>query len=199
MRGDLEERINECIEQDSTILNLYNLRLRDKDIIYLASRLCKCIYLETLSLIANDIGNEGVIALVQVLACTHITTLNLRGNLIGNEGAMALASVLPRTRIDTLYLDKNKIGDEGAMALVSALQKPPHIMWFSLFHNRVDDDVLKLIERTLEVNRHNYHRREWTMQDYCLMDIGNTSLVSPVVLNRFEQRKKDNLILFNNP
>ena len=194
----LEERINKCVSQESEHLNLHGLGFGDKGAVYLASRLWECVPLEYLSLSDNKIGNEGAIALAQVLPRTHITKLALLYNRISNEGAIALASELPRTCIKTLYLDSNQIGNEGATALASAIQNAPNIIYISLFNNRTDKNVPELIHKALEVNRHNYRRRERTMQDLCLMAIEDTSLVSEVVLTNFEQRKEDNYLLFGN-
>ena len=167
----LKQRINECIEEGSERLILRSFRLRDKDAVYLASRLWECIPLEYLSLSCNEIGNEG---------------------------AIALALALPRTRIKQLYLSYNRIDKEGAKALASALLIAPNMLYLSLRRNRVDLDALELIEKALKVNRHNYRRQTWTMQDYCMMSMEDTSLVSSVVRINFEQRKEDNYLLFGN-
>jgi hypothetical protein len=108
----------------------------------------------TLKLSANDIGDEGVIALSQALARNAaITNLNLAFNNIGDEGVEALARILARnTTITNLNLSFNNIGDKGVEALSQALAINTTITTLNLSSNNIKDRGGKLLADALAQN-----------------------------------------------
>jgi len=72
--------------------------------------------LTSLDLRANQLGDEGVRALVEL---AQLTVLDLGGNQITDDGARALAEL---GRLTSLALSTNRIGDDGARALAELRQ-----------------------------------------------------------------------------
>jgi len=81
--------------------------------------------LAELQLSANNIGDNGAIAIADALksGTTVLTNLGLSSNNIGPEGAKAIAGALKSGKavLTTLFLNNNKIDDDGAMAIAGAL------------------------------------------------------------------------------
>jgi Ran GTPase-activating protein (RanGAP) involved in mRNA processing and transport len=113
------------IGSENTIITTLQLEGRlDKDtFLELCAVLGSLTYLEELFLDNNEIGDEGVSALVKLLpSMKALNTLSLALNNITVEGAKALATVLPALgELKLLELSLNNIGDEGTKALAEAL------------------------------------------------------------------------------
>jgi uncharacterized protein (TIGR02996 family) len=76
--------------------------------------------LATLRLGNNGLGDAGVEALAACSRLAGLTTLNLRQNGIGNAGAHALAMSPHLGGLTALYLGNNQIGPAGAQALAES-------------------------------------------------------------------------------
>lgn len=92
----------------------------------LASGIMRNDALRTLVLADNDIGDEGAVALANVIAhgISAIEVLDLEGCSIGPEGVSALADAIAgNTTMVDLSLGRSTIGDMGAMALERMLKQ----------------------------------------------------------------------------
>ena len=151
-----------------TRIVIANCRLDDEGAKAIAKTLTNCENLVTLFLRDNQIGDEGAAALARALpCCKHLAELNLGGNEIGDEGARALAAVLERTSITSLYLSRNNIGDESAAALFQVLQKSPSITYIGLLWNKISDELLRLMDKQIEINQYNKLQRSLSLQLRC--------------------------------
>jgi hypothetical protein len=81
------------------------------------------LFLETLSLCGNSIGDQGAEAVAQFLRRSRaLKVLRLGANRIGAAGAAALARAIAAAehmRLEELVLDWNELGDAGALALAA--------------------------------------------------------------------------------
>ncbi|MDY7229524.1 hypothetical protein [Hyalangium rubrum] len=66
---------------------------------------------------ANQLGDEGAIAIARSSALNNLTALSLAGNGITDAGALALAESQHLRSLDSLYLADNPIGKKGRAAL----------------------------------------------------------------------------------
>jgi Ran GTPase-activating protein (RanGAP) involved in mRNA processing and transport len=89
----------------------------------LSDGLAKNGILKSLRLYCNEIGDEGVHALMYVISngISVLDDLSLRANHIGPSGAEEIARRLHRTCLKKLYLARNSIGDVGAQYLANVL------------------------------------------------------------------------------
>ncbi|KAL0251810.1 hypothetical protein GEMRC1_001022 [Eukaryota sp. GEM-RC1] len=87
----------------------------------------------------NHIGDEGVIALAEVLKVNEsVRDVFLNFNSISSKGAIALAEVLKiNDNIVKLDISDNSIGDEGAVALAEALKVNSTVTAINLAHNSI--------------------------------------------------------------
>jgi hypothetical protein len=94
------------------------------------------------SLMYNNLGDDGAIALAESASMSNLTHLNLCHNTIGDEGAKAIANSAHMKHLTSLVLSMNPIGDEGAKALA---QSPymKHLTHLHLGHNLIGDEGAK--------------------------------------------------------
>ena len=87
-------------------------------------RTVSVVVMTTLSLIWNEIGDEGAKAIAEALKVnTVLTRLRLGENKIGDEGAKAIAEALKVHAVLTeLHLGYNEIGDAGKTAVQDAVK-----------------------------------------------------------------------------
>ena len=78
--------------------------------------------LEWLELGYNDLGSEGVAALVEALPRSKLRVLSLDGVAIDDEGMVALANMLPRCGLEELDLGCIRLWDEGFAAFARAIK-----------------------------------------------------------------------------
>ena len=101
--------------------------------------------LAELQLSANNIGDNGAIAIADALksGTTVLTNLGLSSNNIGPEGAKAIADALQSgmSMLTKLSLEHNNIGPEGAKAIAGALKSGKAVLTtLFLNNNKIDDD-----------------------------------------------------------
>jgi Ran GTPase-activating protein (RanGAP) involved in mRNA processing and transport len=115
----------------------------------LAPAIASLRLLETLN--CSSIGNEGVRAIVGVLAnLNSLEELTLSYNSIGNEGATALAAGLMDLRsLKKLDLSHTSIGDEGATALADGLRHLRSLKSLILPNNSIGDDGISALAPAL--------------------------------------------------
>jgi Ran GTPase-activating protein (RanGAP) involved in mRNA processing and transport len=87
----------------------------------IASEISKYPTITMLALEGQDIGDDGAVALADVLASSSLTTLSLPGNKIGADGARAIATAISGSNLAELALWDNDIGDDGATAIAEIL------------------------------------------------------------------------------
>jgi Ran GTPase-activating protein (RanGAP) involved in mRNA processing and transport len=90
------------------------------------------VQLERLYLMNNDIGDDGLVSLLNVLKpFSSLHTLNLNGNKITRVGAEALAVFIRESpSLRNVYLLNNPIGADGRDFLFSVLQFRAEIQAF---------------------------------------------------------------------
>ena len=110
--------------------------------------------LKSLFLSSNEIGDEGVKALVKALETNKtLTTLDLRNNKIKDAGAKALAMSLKyNTTLTTLNLDSNEIGTEGAIALAEALETNKTLTTLNLDRNKIGTEGIKALAKLTNID-----------------------------------------------
>ena len=114
----------------------HSYKLEDENLtIALIERLASLTALTSLSLVGNNIGDDGAQALGGL---TALTSLRLNDNNIGDGGARALGGL---TALTSLSLDHNNIGDGGAQALggLTALTT----LWLN--DNNIGDDGVRAL------------------------------------------------------
>ena len=142
-----------------TDLTLLLNNLGDAEATVLAKGLAKNTSLTTLDLCCNRIRPAGATALAKGLAKnTSLTHLNLGLNGLGTEGATALAKGIAKNKsLTTLNLNRNKIGPEGAKALADSLKINTSLTTIMItlnpLGNNLGDDLIKAIEKELEINK----------------------------------------------
>jgi hypothetical protein len=119
-----------------TTLRLSENGLGNEEIIAFFNNLPENNLLTHLDLRSNEIGAEGVPALVNHFP-QGLTHLNLGDSEIGNAEAILISGHLPHGLTD-FDLSYNQIGDEGALALANHL--PQGITNFNLSHNDLTPD-----------------------------------------------------------
>jgi Leucine-rich repeat (LRR) protein len=110
--------------------------------------------LTSLSLISDQISDEGAKALAEVIEKnTTLTSLNLGWNEINAEGAKALVEVIVKnTSLRALYLGHNQISDEGAKTITEVLAKNRTLTELCLYGNPISDAGAQAIVQALEKN-----------------------------------------------
>ena len=121
-------------------LDLNRNHLRKNGCVALATLLrCSATELEHLYLSRNDIGDEGIEALVPALTnCNHLKELYLIGNpSITTKGWQSLATMLeaPNSNLQELYISQNNIDDEAAATFANALANNQTLHTLHLDHN----------------------------------------------------------------
>ena len=121
-------------------------------------------YLHALKLCNNSIGNDGAIALANVLGtCRRLMALDLSSNMIGIEGAEALAAALSTMLREkkcpdfhTLSLGHNFIGQRGARVLADALKSCTSLCTIDICDNRIYSEGAMALACVLK-NSRNLH------------------------------------------
>lgn len=104
--------------------------------------------LETLVLYKNELGDEGMLALLGGIDCGAVPclrTLNLGKNNVGAPGAATIARALRRGALPSLTkldLGGNKLGDEGLAVLAPPLRVHLHIARLHVGDNCIGDKGL---------------------------------------------------------
>ena len=99
--------------------------------------------LETLGIVSDDNGDEGVVSLADGLRRGRLPSLRVLGlssAQIGPQGATALASALTKRALpslNNLNLGNNQIGDAGLAALAPALRQLPTLKSPFLYKNQI--------------------------------------------------------------
>ena len=112
----------------------------------------QCHDLAELNLNSNDIGPKGAKILANVLQGSNFIRLHLFGNNIGAEGAMYIVQVLAQCpNFVELILSMNNIGDEGASYIANALcnAQCPNLVKLELSSNNISDEGAKSFEKVL--------------------------------------------------
>lgn len=97
---------------------------------------------------SNNIGNQGVQALVKYLPQSKLTALNLDNNNIGDEGLTAIGSVLASTKIEVLGVGINKITVDGVKTFMPFL-KHSNLRTLNIGKNKLENKGLALIASVL--------------------------------------------------
>ena len=105
-----------------SILKLGYNNLRDEGIITLAVGISAHRTLGSLDLGFNQVGDEGTRALANALFGSALHTLYLAGNHMGEDGAIALADVIRRgCAVTKLHLTGNRLGPDGVIGITEAI------------------------------------------------------------------------------
>ena len=123
-------------------LILENFKITGRDAAKLAESIKHLSSLETLNLVGNGIGYEGVVALTGgIKSLTSLKALVLGINSIGDRGAAKLVEGIKHlTSLETLDLSRNEIGDRGAAKLAEGIIHLTSLEILNLRSNRVGDD-----------------------------------------------------------
>jgi Ran GTPase-activating protein (RanGAP) involved in mRNA processing and transport len=100
--------------------------------------------LQSLSLCANQIGDQGAFWIAQAFlkpsTSSSLAELDLSSNLISNEGAVSLSNLIRKSKsLTTLFLSGNAIGPQGAESLAQALQENSQMNILGLSSNGIQD------------------------------------------------------------
>jgi hypothetical protein len=99
--------------------------------------------LRELQLTQNQVGDDGAVALAEVLArkgACVLQTLSLANNGVTDVGAAALAAALvkePRGPLTSLDLGGNTVSNSGAIAFAGMLQHNARVTELFLWHNNI--------------------------------------------------------------
>ncbi|MGC0371452.1 MAG: hypothetical protein DGJ47_000141 [Rickettsiaceae bacterium] len=148
------QEILENPDIDWVKIDLQNHKIGNEEVKQLAQALDYKSNLQELSLSANQIGDEGAIALAENLKKHNLQlkALNLSGNQIGDEGVAALTKNLQHQRLKILGLSNNQIGDEGAVALANYLKEHPALRILNLHINQIGDEGAVALANSLKEN-----------------------------------------------
>jgi uncharacterized protein (TIGR02996 family) len=113
------------------------------------------VWLSTLDMGYNVLGDAGVAALASSPNLTNLRTLWLRRNNIGDRGAAALAASTALTNLETLSLIDNEVGDDGGRALASS-PLLAHLTLVNLEGNRLSQTSIAALKKAALP-----HRRLW--------------------------------------
>jgi len=135
-------------------LNLSSKQITNAGVKYLAKALekykDKYKNLEHLSLDCNQIGDGGIIALVEALKNNkELKILSLYCNQIGDDGAIALVEALKNNKNSiSLNLYRNQIRGKGAIALI----KGSKLQSLNLRYNQIRDQDASALAEALKNN-----------------------------------------------
>ena len=107
------------------------------------------VYLRTLDLCSNTVGQKGARALADLLQTSgSLRELRLNGNQLGDTGARALAAALKgNVSLKVLSLRGNQIGHPGAMALAEALRVNRSLEMLDLGGNPIGEAAQAALEQ----------------------------------------------------
>ncbi|KAL0238025.1 hypothetical protein GEMRC1_012499 [Eukaryota sp. GEM-RC1] len=109
--------------------------------------------LSSISLTHCGLSNNNLLSLCQVLQCSKLAYLNFSNNSIGNQGVLALSEVLKvNETISSLNLTSNSIGAEGARALSEVLKVNSVITKIDLTSNSVGNEGAKAFVKAVSEN-----------------------------------------------
>lgn len=99
----------------------------------------------------NDLGAQGMHALCKVLP-KSLEYLYVEGNSIGDDGAMALAQVLQQDdcKLQSVFLGANQIRVDGAMALAKTLETNKTLVKLYLEGNQIGPEGASSFSQVLE-------------------------------------------------
>ncbi|WP_425364532.1 hypothetical protein [Candidatus Tisiphia endosymbiont of Mystacides longicornis] len=121
--------------------------------------------IKKLGILYNEITSEGASEIGKAVAGTKITHLSLHGNLLKGEGTLHLLDALAGTNVNTLNLDFNWIkGEEIIKDILPYLKKCSNINELTLYHNYIEDYLLKKIFYAVKENRENIDNKSTTTE-----------------------------------
>ena len=144
----------ESCESTTTIVDIENLDISDKDI----GRLCDCLLnnkkVHTLRLANCSITDEGAKNIAKALKSMSIVReVDLSWNKISKEGAKELASVLEENcSVRTLNLYSNQVGEEGAGAISRMLKVNVGLYSINLGENNLGDQGAITLAESIKEN-----------------------------------------------
>lgn len=122
---DMPIVVNQAIlSKASTEIDLSNNQIKSEGLFILSSVLYKNTTLQVLSLLSNEITDEGIRSLSDVLSSYNstLTTLGLGSNQITDQGVQYLSQMLTFNRtLTVLTLQNNKISSRGVELLMNTL------------------------------------------------------------------------------
>ena len=126
-------------------LALRGNRLGKNGCVALATLLrCSATELQRLFISRNDIGDDGIEALLPALTnCSHLQSLGLYNNpSITTRGWQSLAAILeaPNTDLTSLDVDENNVDDEALAAFANAMTNNNKLLRIYLNNNPITDD-----------------------------------------------------------
>merc|ERR1712100_334213 len=98
---------------------------------------------ESMNLRFNRIGSRGVQALASSPCCAALKWVNLKMNMVGDDGAIALAEMLQtNSTMSLLNLRRQMppLTDRAAIAFASMLRRNSALEQLRLRQNRISDD-----------------------------------------------------------
>ncbi len=99
------------------------------------------------------IGDEGMVAIAQVLNTTVLEVLQIEHNAIGAIGLQALANALETNlTLKTLRMQDYQIDDAGAVILAEALKKNKHLVSLIFYLNNMTNIGITALAKALEIN-----------------------------------------------
>jgi len=112
------------------------------------------VNLVNIQFVDTDIGDKGVIALVEALSGVDIPIVNeisFQNNKIGEHGASAIASaILGIESLILLELSGNTIGDEGAIAVAKVITDLLDLTTLGLGRNQITDKGIDALAEAIE-------------------------------------------------
>ena len=119
-------------------VQLNNLNIGDKGVKKLSQLLQDSIYLETLSLITNNISDYGASTIADLKALPHLRHLSLDSNHIGDKGVEKLSQLLhDLINLKALSLERNGITDNGVSTIANLMKALPLLQHVYLSHNHI--------------------------------------------------------------
>lgn len=135
---------------------IHNLELRGNAITcigvdVLSSVLGPKTFLKNLSLEWNNIG-DSLCTFAEALSRNNsLQVIDLRNNRIGPEGAGHIAKIIENnSSLQKMDLRWNDIGLAGGRKILQALQRPHRITTIDLSGNKIPEDLLNSIEKSLK-------------------------------------------------
>lgn len=144
-----EELLKVIVDMPLIELNLAYSGMTERGVKMLAARLTHMMLLENLNLSGNQLGDDGIIAIVKNLP-KSIKLLNLGDDAFGDKGVIALAKKIPDLSIEYLDIRCNSITTDGIKALSSVIPYT-NLAYLNLRGNFIAQEGIDILNHAMPI------------------------------------------------
>lgn len=140
--------------EENTEISFCNVNLNNQDVQLLATILADSLFVYSLDLSTQQIGDEGADFLTKMLKVNNtLTSLDLHNNRITSRGVIDLAEMLKeKNYITYLNLGNNEIREAGITYLIEMLAANTSIAYFDLSTDGIGRGGVTALEKMLKEN-----------------------------------------------